>query len=63
MGANADAEVSLQVVGRHAYLFKVWVCLREGQGYAGKASGATTAGEQHEEEGQQGRSSQKPCYY
>lgn len=53
-GAKAVAEVSFQVVGQHAHLFRVWVCLREGQGYAGKASGAATAGEQHEEECQQG---------
>ena len=54
MGANADAELSFQVVTQHAHLLKVWGCLREGQGYAGKASGAATAGEQHEEECQQG---------
>ena len=54
MGIKAVAEVPFQVGGQHAHLFKVWVCLREGQGYAGKASGATTAGEQHEEECQQG---------
>ena len=54
MGPNADAEVSLKVLGQHAHLFKLWVCLREGQGYAGKASGAATAGEQHKEECQQG---------
>ena len=54
MGANEDAELSFQVVTQHAHLLKVWGCLREGQGYAGKASGAATAGEQHEEECQQG---------